>query len=252
MKYFTFLFFCLIGIIGTLNAQIVNIESKRFSTDTSGLDGGINSKFNLEKNTRRIFSIGLGGHLQYKTNNKNNLFLFILDYNFLRAQNEKFINGGFTHLRYNYKVNRWLRMETFFQTQYNRITKIKHRELVGFGPRFKLTRFEDLRCYIGSLYVFEYEILVDDFTIEKNHRWSSYISLSLFPRDNVTIASTTYFQPKFNDFSDFRISSDNKLGIGINHKIKLNINFNLAYDNQPPIGIPKLTYVLQNGFEMLF
>jgi hypothetical protein len=93
---------------------------------------------------------------------------------------------------------------------------------------------------------------VDNITIEKNHRLSTYVSLSMFPRDNVSISTTTYFQPKINDFSDFRISTDNKLGIGINSKIKLNILFHLSYDALPPLDVPKLTYAFQNGFEVNF
>lgn len=246
--FFTIFF----GIIFIANAQIVNIESKRYKTDTTGWEGSIDTKFNLEKNIQRIFSIGIGSHLQYKTKNTKSLYLLLTDFNFLRAKDEKFVNGGFVHLRYNYKVNKWLRMEAFFQTQYNRITKIKHRELVGVGPRFKLTNYDDLRIYVGTLYMFEYEKLIDNITIEKNHRWSSYLSISMFPRDNISISTTTYFQPKFNDFSDFRISTDNKLGIGITDKLSLNINFHLAYDANPPFEIPKLTYVLQNGLEVQF
>jgi hypothetical protein len=252
IKCILFLIVCFFGFNYSINAQIVNIESKRFKTDTTGWEGSLNTRFNLEKNIQRIFSIGLGAHLQYKSKNTKNLYLFLTDFNFLRAKDEKFLNGGFAHLRYNYKVNKWLRMEAFFQTQYNRIIKLKHRELLGFGPRFKLSKFEDLRCYVGTLYMFEYEELVDNITIEKNHRLSSYVSLSMFPRDNVSISTTTYFQPKINDFSDFRISTDNKLGIGITSNFKLNILFHLGYDALPPVGIPKLTYAFQNGFEMEF
>ncbi len=63
-------------------AQIVNIESSRIQTDTVGWAGSAGSNLSIEKNTRKIITIGLEAHLQYKT--EKDLWLFLGDHNFLK------------------------------------------------------------------------------------------------------------------------------------------------------------------------
>lgn len=248
IAFLSLIIFCTLSV----HAQVVNIESQRMSTDTSGWAGHIKGSFSLERNVNRIVIFNIGTHLQYKTPNKKNLFLLLTKFSFLKTQKEEFGNTGFVHARYNYKINDWLRWEAFFQTQYNRITQIRHRELVGTGPRFKLSQYDDLRVYVGTLYMFEYEQLLDESVIEKNHRLSSYLSVSMFPRDNFSIISTTYIQPKLNDWRDYRIATENSMEVGITNRVSTETSFSLLFDTRVPVDVPRMTYTLETGFKFQF
>ena len=85
-----------------------------------------------------------------------------------------------------------------------------------------------------------------------DHRISSYFSFTLLPQDDVSFISTTYLQPKIDDFNDYRILNENSLSLGITNKLSFSVQFSLAYDRKPPIDVPGLTYVLLNGLEYSF
>jgi putative salt-induced outer membrane protein YdiY len=49
-----------------------------------------------------------------------------------------------------------------------------------------------------------------------------------------------YAQPRFSNFNDVRILSENHLGVVLTEKLSLSINFALMYDSEPPDGIKNL------------
>jgi hypothetical protein len=83
----------------------------------------------------RIFSANVNVHFQYKT--EKNLWLILGSYDFLRVEHSKFVNNSFFHLRFNRKLNAWLRWEIFAQAQNNLITQMRARILIGTGHASK-------------------------------------------------------------------------------------------------------------------
>ena len=231
----------------SLKGQVINVESKRIVIDTIGWAGSLGLDFNLTKNATTVFAIGHDAHIQYK--HFKHLILFINDINFVRANGGDFVNDGTQHLRYNYRFHPRIAWEAFGQTQYNQISKIKLRALAGTGPRFKLTKNENYKVYLGSLYMFEFENISEEVVNSKDHRWSSYLSFSLYPKNNISISSTSYIQPKLTNFRDFRISSSSQLSLGIIGSLSLSIGFDIIYDALPPSQVPKLQYILKNGLK---
>src|SRR5688572_17746670 len=137
--------------------QIVNIESARMQSDTVGWMGGAGAAVSLNQDIDRVFGTNVSAHLQYKTSNDQGLWLILGDYGFLKVDDKKYISNGFGHLRYNKKVNAWLRWEVFTQIQNNDITQIDSRFLFGTGPRFKIAKNNILRLYAASLVMYEQE-----------------------------------------------------------------------------------------------
>src|SRR5215813_7176860 len=95
----------------TGHSQIVNIESSRMQSDTVGWLGNVGASFRLTDNSQRITQINARAHIQYKT--KKDLWLVIGNYGLLKAGDSKFEKYRFGHLRYNHKLNSWLRWEAF-------------------------------------------------------------------------------------------------------------------------------------------
>src|SRR5437763_15096459 len=106
---------CILIFPVLLSAQIVNIESQRLQSDTTGWLGSFGSNFLFEKNAVEILNINLNAHVEYKT--KTSLYLFLANYNLLKGSGETLSDNLFYHLRYNYKINKWLRWEVFTQLQ---------------------------------------------------------------------------------------------------------------------------------------
>jgi len=101
--------------------------------------------------------------------------------------------------------------------------------------------------------MYEYEELSDEVTpINRDFRGSAYLSFSLFPTERLTIVSTTYYQPLFSDFSDYRISSESTLLIEIYRSLGLQITYRFYYDAFPAVGIQNSQYDLSTGLTYTF
>ena len=134
-------------------------------------------------------------HLQYKM--ERHLILFKNDVAFQKIEGDKFENSLISHVRYNYRFHKRIAWEIFLQGQYNKISLIDFRGLIGTGPRFKLSKSENYKFYLGTLIMYEYEDIDDSFTpIQRDLRGSCYLSFSLYPIENLSFTSTTYYQPK--------------------------------------------------------
>ena len=238
--------------IHSASGQIVNIEKKRISTDTVGWFGSANVNFSGSKTTKSILALSTGTLLEYKNKTNKDLWLLITELSLISADKEKFSNSGFGHLRYNRKLGDAVRWEFFTQIQYNSLTKIDRRALGGTGLRFKLTQYEHARFYLGIAYMYEYEELLEPKVIKRDHRNSSYFSFSLLPEETVSFVSTLYVQPLLKDPSDYRLSNETSLSLGITKKLSLNATFKFSFDSFPPDGVPKSTYYFMNGLEVEF
>lgn len=104
-------------------AQIINVETQRIQSDTTGWFGNAGTSFLFEKNAVQIININAVAHVEYKT--PKSLYLFLIDYNLLEGNGQTLNNNLFYHLRYNYKINKGLRWEAFTQLQQNNVTGIK-------------------------------------------------------------------------------------------------------------------------------
>ena len=249
MKKSLFLIFLFVSTIAT--SQILNAESLRKVTDTSGFSGASSFNFALKRNVNDFFTLGSDIHLQYK--NKKHLAIFKNDVNFQKIEGEKFENSFISHLRYNYRFHSQVAWEAFSQGQYNKINLINFRALVGTGPRFKVTKSESYKMYIGPLVMFEYEEVDDGITpLQRNVRGSTYFSCSLYPTDHISFVSTTYYQPLFSKISDYRISSQSSLIIGLFTNFAIQLRYTFTYDAFPAVGIPNSQYDFTTGIAYTF
>ena len=180
------------------------------------------------------------------------LILFKNSVYFQKIEDENFTNSGVSHVRYNYRFHKRMAWEFFVQGQYNKVSLIDFRGLIGTGPRFKLSTSENYKFYLGTLVIYEQEELSDGSDIQRNLRGSTYLSFSLYPTDRLTIVSTTYYQPRFSDLGDFRLSSQSSLAIDLIKNLSLSINYNFIYDETPALGIPNSQYSFTTGLAYSF
>ena len=232
-------------------AQIVNVERERIaSADSVGWFGDAGLNFSTARTTVSYLQLGFNSQIQYKS--RQSLLLLLSDFGLLQAGGADFIDNGFAHLRFNTKLSKVIRWEVFTQIQYNNLTKVNMRYLIGTGPRFKLTPYESAKFYWGVAYMFEYEDLIDPMVVHQDHRLSSYFSFTLAPVENVSFISTTYVQPLLKDFSDYRLHNENVLSLAITGNLSFDVRFQVSYDVEPPTGVPNLIYKSVNGLTYQF
>lgn len=249
MKYCFICFLLLFSAAAT--SQVINAESLRKVTDTSGFSGSAGVEFSLKRDVNDKFSIKTNVHVQYKM--FRHLVLFKNEIEFQKIESNNFENKGVQHLRYNYKLYPRITWEVFAQAQYNKVSKITFRGLLGTGPRFKLTQLENYKFYLGTSVMYEYQELSDEITpIDRIYRGSAYFSFSLFPTENMSVSSTTYYQPRLSDFGDFRIASETSLAISIYRNFSFKTTYTFTFDASPAIGIPNSQYELTSGIVYSF
>lgn len=252
MRHFLTFFLALAPVL--IFSQIVNIEEQRITGTSDSLHwyGQLRMGANLVKVQQTILQLNAGAQVEYKQG--KNLALFLMDGRFLRAGGKDFNNTGFAHLRYNRKLADPLSLEFFTQTQFNKLLLIQLRALGGGGLRYRLYRNASgkSRIYLGAAYMFEHNQFTDETDDRNWHRLSSYISFTFRPWQGVTLASTTYFQPKITYWANHRFATEWRLDTPLGKKLSFSTDFTFQLDTELPAGAPTSTYTWLNGLTLKF
>lgn len=253
MKKATFIFSLLLISCLTSYGQIINVENSRLHSDTTGWMGGAGASVNLNKNAVQVLGVNLESQLQYKTPSQKSIWFILGNYSFLKAGVNKLVSQGFIHLRYNYKINPWLRWEVFGQYQNNPVLFIDHRFLLGTGPRFRIYRKEKTRLYAASLLMMEEEKELTQPAIRhQDLRNSSYLSVSLIPNGQLEVVNTFFYQPLLKQFSDYRFLNQLSVKVKASRYISLGVKLNYLYDSDPAGTAPATTYNFATGIDFDF
>ena len=216
-----------------LQAQLVNIESKRMHTDSIRFVINSDLLFNYtDNNGAYILQIGSNLSAQYKSKNLKSIYFLIGNVNQIRSKNEDFQNSYFMHARFNQKLSDLVRLEAFAQNQSNKKLTITQRNLLGIGFRFKLLATNRTLAYFGNSYMYEIETIESTDQKFYNHRNSSYVSLNQsFKRLNLDITGTLYFQPLYSDIGNHRILSQFKAEVPLTKRISFSALYNYSVIN---------------------
>jgi len=235
-----------------LLAQIVNIEQLRFKQDTSRWLFQDDLNFSVFRNTNQVVDIENDFLLRYHRDNNQLLLLNSFHLNF--SGELEFAQSGYLHLRY---VRRWSprwEWEVFSQAQADRPLKIKRRILYGMGPRFGVDQEGDFQFHTGHLIMYEDDRERETEIEHYDWRLSSYFSFIWKHEDRFQWSAVAYYQPRLDDWEDWRLSFQNQLAFKLGSHWAFTFNAQLNYDSQPVIdeAIPELTYKIQNGLRLRF
>lgn len=233
------------------SSQIVNIENQRIKGDENGFSGNFDLSLSFIQNTRSIFQLGNRNRLYYKKDKHSAMLL--TDLLIVKSKNDDFANSGFQHLRYAYHSQRYkfLYLEGFQQSQYNRVQLINLRLLFGGGARMKILDKDSAAINLGTFMMAEHEEEVNG-TVNQIIRYSLFLSFDFQFTKTFGINCITYYQPGVFNTQDYRLSVDASLRIGITQKLAFIMSYNLIYDSDPSETVPKTNYILRNSFTYKF
>ena len=228
------------------HGQIVNVESLRKKTDTTGFAGGVALNGSYLDNDKVIYSINFVPNIQYKWD--KDLLLMVVDYKITKSDKVDFEDAAFLHFRYNHKLTDIFRWESFTQIQHNKIAKLDFRFLAGTGIRLKLIGKDVFRLYFGVIPMYEYEQINNaEQSINRNLRMSNYLSFTFKISDQTELYSTSYYQPVFAAIRDYRFYNEQKLRVNLVKNLFLNLATVYTWDNRPPEDAPGRTLQMQTG-----
>lgn len=241
----------LFGSAWQMVGQIVNIEDRRYKADSVGWMGQFDLGGAYTKYKSKVTRLNAAARVERF--GRQNDWLVLVNYTLVKSANSDVLNDGFIHLRFNQLIRDGLRWEAFVQTQYNELLSLRLRQLVGTGPRIRLAGQPNFTAYAGILYMYEYDEFVNTDNEFRDHRVSSYLSLSFRPTNTLTFASTTYYQPLINDWASSRLSTTNTLTLTITERLSFNARFSLTYDSllAREVGnVPNATFAWTNGLRL--
>ncbi len=252
MKKIAFFFLFSFSFMLVSQAQLVNIEKKR-KKNYKGLRGAIGLAIDFKDNGNDIFQAKNSLDLQYATG--AHTFIFLNDFSMMQVNDDKLVNNGFQHFRYNYTLrdSSFLTFELFSQHQYNSIKLLEQRIIAGLGPRFRLINMDKLVFYFAPLVMYESEKLSDVLnTHTEQIKLDAYVSAHFAINDLLGISHVTYYQPNFEEWSDYRLSSETMLKLKFTKNLSLSFVYGMNYDANPPDAIQNLFYNLQNKISYSF
>ncbi|MEL7160862.1 MAG: DUF481 domain-containing protein [Bacteroidota bacterium] len=224
-------------------------EAARYDERVQQIDlGG-----NINKNTRLVTT--LKGALRLDRLGERGNVLALLDYRLVSVGKDNALNAGFAHLRYGYEPRDKWRIETFTQIQNNEQLRLNFRFLAGFGLRRRLYESEGNRAYLGVLYMYEYDELARSEIAYRDHRLSNYLTFKFPIGNNVTLASTTYYQPRLPNFTFARVSTVATLNLSITSNLRFNSSYSLTHDARVTRDLPDVPatiYSWINGLRWSF
>lgn len=238
-----FIIVCFLLLIGSVDAQIVNIENKRIYDDTSGWSGAVDASLSAVRNKDLLLTGSFRPRVQFKT--RYHYGLFITDWVYSKGADRVFANSGMVHLRYAYRLGKHIdsaakspwKWETYAQVQYNQLLDQRLRALGGSGLRWKALDKKGLRFFAGTSVFYEHEELQSTGELITDFRWSSYISCFIDPRPSWNFSATAYFQPVVNNYTDLRILGQYTLTFQFLKRIDFRLEYNTFYDARPPLGV---------------
>ena len=233
----------------------VNIEALRTEHTDSGFVGSMGADLTLRTGNVELIKLKANARLEHIGESATWLLLTQGDLGFVGG--ERFSNDGLLHIRHGMVVTSIVTLEGFAQVNYDRARLLKFRGIAGAGPRLYLVSDQGQGFSLGAAYMYEHEVLDLPATAihplkSEVHRASFYGVAKLSAGPRVVFASTTYFQPRLDEFEDMRVLNNTGMAIAVSGRISLVLRFNLRYDSRPPDGVAGLDTELTNGLSIRF
>lgn len=237
-----------------VQAQLVNIESKRMQTDSVRFALKADAQFNYSnQNGDTYYAIGSNLTTQFKSEDLKQIYFLMGNFNLVRAEGKDFQNSWFLHGRYNRKLSDLVRLEGFAQYQKNELLIIDSRFLLGAGVRLKVLSGEHVGAYLGNAVM--YEIEQSSEYNQKDYQWrhSAYFSLNYSPEGNrISLTNTLYFQPLYEDFGNYRILEQFRVEMPVSKALSATGTFNYSLISVTPAGARDSTSNILFGLSYAF
>lgn len=244
----------------------VNMERIASKPNAPGWSASLDFKGGLKEGNVVKRELGFGGGVQHRTFHPyldttrpaffRDRWMLSSNLSLVKFSGRDVTDNGFMHARYTRMIIPRLGAEVFVQSQYNAFTNLRSRMLTGGGARVDIVHRNLFGLWGGTGYMGEYEVNAiegctpsddDDcstFTPDPhpsetfNHRWTSYLSMRLDLFDEqLLLGSTTYVQPRFDDFADIRINTGIQVEAKVGSVFSLGSDFEVRYDSRPPGGV---------------
>ncbi|HRO67144.1 MAG TPA: DUF481 domain-containing protein [Pseudobdellovibrionaceae bacterium] len=238
----------LIGLC-TPAAAFINIETLRRNA-AEGLSGALNLQANgqsgnTEKFTGEVSSLNL-----YRSSEKE--YIFLANYKYGESNRLRDTHQGSMHLRLARSWTSFPTTEVFAQTQFDQFKLLKSRDLLGGGLRFHWSETKKSDAYFGSGLFHEWERIKEPGSNQEDWRGNFYLSYLRFLDELWMTSLTLYYQPAFDDVSDFRLHTELGLELKLTTMLALTLKSTHQCDSAPPPTVRRQDLSYLAGLSLKF
>ena len=250
------LVFCVFGILLSSNSNaIVSMQSLHLDEPKPGWRGGVDLGLNGSLGNTENFRLNGGGIILNYHNNVTHYLSVKSLYGESSGVEDQ--NKSFVHIRRIQDVSDRWSWELFAQAEDNKFARLNLRALAGAGGRFKIFNDKNntLLSGFGAFYSLEdIESLPTDNEggSHKNFTGNFYVVYKKNLFSDAEFVSTTYFQPRFDDFNDGRLTENATFKFKLTSAVSLKLSLDMVYDSKPPTSIKKTDVNYSSGIEYSF
>jgi putative salt-induced outer membrane protein YdiY len=232
----------------------VNTEALRRDVKTSPVFGSVDGNFTGRAGNVTGVIAGAGVFAGYHSGDH---------LAFVRAQGDytEFdsvvkVAKAFAHARYNYALLGPFTAEVFTQAQRDRFIRLELRNLYGAGLRTALVEERSFEAFLGTAYMFEYEIegrrLRDPEPAKVTaHRASIYLAPSWAISKSMRLSTVAYLQPRLDGPTDARFFDETVFTTDVLPRLKVRIGVSVRYDTEPPEGVKPWDVEVKNSLALV-
>lgn len=233
----------------------VNVEPLRAKIPDDGIGVAVDAAFNAKSGNTD--AVGAEGSGFFGARSEPHLGFVATSGEYARFAGELGTQRAFVHARYAHTLRPWLWAEAFGQLEHDNFSRLTLRRLLGLGPRLRLLSSDTAMAFFATAYMLESEALnipplSDDERDTLSHRWSNTATLILTPDERVTVTTTLYFQPRFDEFSDYRLLGSCTTEFAITKLLTAGVAISLRYDSRPPSDVERTDFGVHNKLGLRF
>lgn len=234
---------------GPAHAAIVN-SLRGFERDEPGWSGSLAGSYDANGGNTDDSTFAGSGRVQWR--GQSHIARCIVAGKRKLSRGEETARSFLAHLRHNYLLSdRWATI-AFLQVQRNPFQRLDARTLIGAGARWEAVQGDKHLIYLGAATMFERERIQDEPVSTKAQRLSSFLSVEVALREGVLLDGLVFYQPRWNDFADWRFFGAISLDIGLTAALSLFTGYSVQYDSQPPVGVMQTDWNTNTGFQVKF
>jgi hypothetical protein len=232
----------------------VNVEPLRGQLKDQGQ--AINVRVSVAGQQGNSNGIQLSSGVFYGLSGERNLFYAQVSGDYGHTNRETQIAKAFVHARYNRRIYSWLLAEVFAQWESDRFRRVQSRELFGTGPRFEISKGDSFELVYGASYMLEVTrrtAAIED--VERNqtrHRFNNYGSFLFRVHEEVTLAETFYYQPRFDALDDYWLLSVFSATFSVTPLLSSGLHLTVRHESNTPEPIKNTDIEVKSSLSLAF
>ncbi len=190
---------------------------------------------------------------------KKHAYIFISKLDYLKINEDDFLNFGFIHGRINFYRARKVNFESFVQYSYDNFRGLDPRWVVGGAVRHNIIKTDKVTFLFGVGLLYEYEKWQDPYSEDEKEvdflKNSNYLSLKIALNKHVDFNMINYYQVGHDKEAGVlrnRISSSSALNTKITEKLSFKNSFEISYEDKPIVPITRTVFTFHSGLSLDF